>query len=289
MDLTLIKGKLDSFQNKGTNKDRIDYTKIFWKPKAGKYQIRIVPSKFNKKTPFREIYFHYGYTKGPILALTNWGEVDPINEAAQKLRKSAEPEHWQMAKKITPKMRIFAPVIVRGEEEANVRLWEFGKELYTQLLNIAMNEDYGDYTDVQDGRDFIVEAVEADIAGRRGIKCTVTPRVKTTPLSSDASLVTSWLEEQPDILSINKKHTYESLSEIFQKWANPDEDTEEPIVFKQDNESVDIPWGIPITTNPSTPTTPTNNYTLHVPTQVKQSKADKFNDLFSEDNDDLPF
>ena len=60
MDLSLIKNKLDSFQNKGEKREKIDYTKIFWKPKAGKYQIRIVPSKFNKSTPFREIYFHYG-------------------------------------------------------------------------------------------------------------------------------------------------------------------------------------------------------------------------------------
>ena len=190
MDLSLIKNKLDSFQSKGEKREKIDYTKIFWKPKAGKYQIRIVPSKFNKSTPFREIYFHYGYTKGPILALTNWGEADPIVEAAQKLRKSDNPDHWQMAKKITPKMRIFAPVIVRGEEQMGVRLWEFGKELYTQLMNIAMNEDYGDYTDIQDGRDFVIEAVEADIAGRKGIKCNLTPRVKTSPLSDDANAIT---------------------------------------------------------------------------------------------------
>jgi hypothetical protein len=40
-------------------------------------------------------------------------------------------------------------------------------------MNIAMNEDYGDYTDIQDGRDFVVEAVEAEVAGRKGIKCNV--------------------------------------------------------------------------------------------------------------------
>jgi len=164
MDLSLIKSKLDSFQSKGQTKDKIDYSKIFWKPKAGKHQIRIVPSKFNTSTPFREVYFHYGYTKGPILALTNWGEADPILEAAQKLRKSDNPDHWQMAKKITPKMRVFAPVVVRGEEDKGVRLWEFGKEIYTQLMNIAMNEDYGDFTDIQDGRDFVIEDVAPEPA-----------------------------------------------------------------------------------------------------------------------------
>jgi hypothetical protein len=272
MDLSLIKSKLDSFQSKGQTKEKIDYTKIFWKPKPGKHQIRIVPSKYNKSNPFREIYFHYGYTKGPILALTNWGEADPIVEAAQKLRKSDNPDHWQMAKKITPKMRVFAPVIVRGEEGMSVRLWEFGKELYTQLMNIAMNEDYGDYTDIQDGRDFVVEAVEAEVAGRKGIKCNLTPRVKTSPVTEEADLINTWLEEQPDILAINKKHTYESLNEIFQKWANPEEDTDEPIVAKDEEEAGDLPWEKPQDTQ--------SNYTLQ--TQAKQSKADKFNDLFND-------
>jgi hypothetical protein len=133
-----------------------------------------------------------------------------------------------------------------------------------------MNEDYGDYTDIQDGRDFVIEAVEADIAGRKGIKCNLTPRVKTTPLTDDASSVNTWLEEQPDILAINKHHTYESLNEIFQKWANPEEETEEPIVAKdeEEEEAGDLPWE----------KKQEQNFNL----QAKQSKADKFNDLFND-------
>ena len=41
------------------------------------------------------------------------------------------------------------------------------KEIYTQLMNIAMNEDYGDFTDIQDGRDFIVEGTDDTVAGRK--------------------------------------------------------------------------------------------------------------------------
>ena len=76
MDLSLIKQKLASSQNKGKLKEKTDYTKIFFKPKPGKYQIRILPSKFDKSNPFREIYFHYGFARGPILALTNWNEKE---------------------------------------------------------------------------------------------------------------------------------------------------------------------------------------------------------------------
>jgi hypothetical protein len=279
MDLSLIKSKLDSFQNKGQSKEKIDYSKIFWKPKVGKHQVRIVPSIFNKSNPFREIYFHYGYTKAPILALSNWGEADPIIEAAQKLRKSDNPDHWQMAKKITPKMRIFAPVVVRGEEGAGVRLWEFGKEIYTQLMNIAMNEDYGDYTDVNEGRDFVVEATDGEVAGKKVVKCALTPRVKTSPITDDAELLTSYLSEQPDIMSINRKHTYESLNEIFQKWANPEEeDDNEPIVAKDaddDGGFNDLPWDKNADSN-------VGNAVVKTPV-VKKAKADKFDSLFEEE------
>lgn len=283
MDLNIIKNRLDSFQNKGQNKEKIDYSTIFWKPKVGKHQIRIVPSKFNKSNPYREIYFHYGYTKFPILALTNWGEADPIAETAKKLRKSDNPEHWEMAKKISPKMRVFAPVVVRGEEDKGVRLWEFGKEQYTQLMNIAMNEDYGDYTDVNEGRDFVLEATEETAFKKKIIKCAVTPRVKTTALSDDPKSIEKWLNEQPDILSINKKYSYDELSEIFQKWANPEEEesTDERrdggVIVEEDK----LPWeegdDTPISAPGSSSKANNEKYSLKSP-----SKSQKFDDLFDE-------
>jgi hypothetical protein len=99
------------------------------------------------------VFVHYGFSKFPIYALTNWGEKDPIVEFAKSLRNTQEKENWQLAKKLDPKMRVFAPVVVRGEEEKGVRLWEFGKEIYMQCLGIAEDEDYGDFTDISEGRD----------------------------------------------------------------------------------------------------------------------------------------
>ena len=114
MDLNLVKQKLAAAQNKGQQREKIDYTKIFFKPKPGKYQVRILPSKFDKSWPIREVQFHYGFAKGPILALSNWGEADPIADFAKQLRKSSDKEDWQLANKISPKSRFFAAVLVRG-------------------------------------------------------------------------------------------------------------------------------------------------------------------------------
>ena len=277
MDLSLIKQKLATSQSKGVKREKTDFTKIFWKPKPGKYQIRILPSKFDKSNPFREVYFHYGFSKGPILALTNWNEKDPIVEFAKNLRKSSDKEDWQLAKKIEPKLRYFVPVLVRGEEAQGARLWEFGKLIYEQLLGIAADEDYGDFTDITDGRDFTIEAVEDIVANRKGIKCNIRVKPKTSAISEDAAVVEKALEEQPDILSINKHYSFDELKDLLDKWLNPDseEDTDAPIASKSEDEDEEEDDFLAEMNKPVEQT-----YKLDTKA-AKTSNSDKFDDLFS--------
>ena len=276
MDLNLAKQKLAAAQNKGSQqREKIDYTKIFFKPKPGKYQVRLLPNKYDKAWPIREVQFHYGFAKGPILALSNWGEADPIADFAKQLRKSSDKEDWQLAKKIEPKYRYFVAVVVRGEEHLGARLWEFGKLTNDQLVGIAADEDYGDFTDITDGRDFTIEATEDIIAGRKGIKCNLRVKPKTTPISEDAALVEKLLNEQPDILGINRKYTYDALKDILTKWLNPEDEaaTEAPIASKDEEEEDDF------ITEMNKPVAPA--YTLETPA-AKTSNADKFDNLFND-------
>ena len=281
MDINAIKQRLNALQstNNTGKKEKIDYSKVYWKPKEeGKYQIRIVPSKLDPKNPFQEVFVHYGFSKFPIYALTNWGEKDPVVEFVSQLRKTNDKENWSLAKKIEPKMRVYAPVIVRGEEEKGVRLWEFGKEIYMQLLGIADDEDYGDFTDVSEGRDFTVEAIKGDIGGRQGLKSSIRIKPKTTPLSTDAAQVESFLNEQPNILEIQRKRTYDDLKEVLQNWLSPEEPEEGSIIDDEDEAEVE-----------ETATTNAKAYTLKQPLAPKASKADQFDSLFDEDDNDLPF
>jgi len=175
-------------------------------------------------------------------------------------------------------MRVFAPVIVRGEEEKGVRLWEFGKEIYLQLLGIAEDEDYGDYTDVNEGRDFTVEAVRGEIAGRQGLKTSIRVKPKTTPLSDNAALVEQFLTDQPSILEIQRKRTYDELKEILQTWLSPEEPEEGAIIDDEDDEVAEVV----VTAKPG------KAYTINTP-PTKVSKAEKFESLFEDDDNDLPF
>ena len=284
MDIKAIKQKLNALQSTGQKKEKVDYSKYLWKPKAeGKYQIRVVPSVLNKSNPFQEVFVHYGFSKFPIYALTNWGEKDPIVEFAKSLRNTQEKENWQLAKKLDPKMRVFAPVVVRGEEEKGVRLWEFGKEIYMQLLGIAEDEDYGDFTDISEGRDFTVDVVTGDIGGRQGLKSSIRVKPKTTPLNTDTEVIKMWLDEQPNILEIQRKMDFDALKEILQNWLTPEEaeDNVEEEVEEVEETKDTVEEEDPILAK----STPKSNYSLKTPAAKPVSKADKFDALFDDEEE----
>ena len=276
MDLNKIKNRLDNLNQaaKPKNTEKKDYTLIYWKPKAeGKYQIRFVPSKINKDNPFQEVFMHYGVGKFPIVALTNWGEDDPIVEFSKKLRKSSESENWRLAKQLDPKMRVFAPVIVRGEEDKGVRLFEFSKTIYMELLSIADDEDYGDFTDVAEGFDFVVNA--SKVQDRPGFALSLRPKPKQTPLSSDASQITTWLENQPILLEERYKYTYDKLKEELQTFISGGEEKEDDIISEP-----------AVGFESETPAKEEKKFTLSTQGTPKKAKSEEFDSLFE---DDLPF
>ena len=284
MDLNQIKNRLSSLNQDAKPKtgEKKDYTLVYWKPRQeGKYQIRFVPSLLNKNNPFQEIYMHYGVGKYPIVALSNWGEQDPIVDFTKKLRTTSDSENWRLAKKLDPKLRVFAPVIVRGEEDKGVRLFEFSKTIYMELLSIADDEDYGDFTDVAEGFDFIVNA--SKVADRPGFGLSLRPKPKQTPLSEDANTVNTWLETQPQLLEERYKYTYDKLKDELQNFIAGNEGgegeiTSEPAVAFESN-----------TTN-GTDASPPKAFSLATQGTPKKAKSDEFDDLFDESkNDDLPF
>ena len=228
MNVDLIKNKLTELSNpKGNNPGRKDERAIsFWKPTIGKQLVRFVPLKSNPENPFTEIYFHYGIGKRTIISPLNFGEKDPIVEFAKELRKTKEPENWKMAKKLEPKMRVFAPVIVRGEEDKGVRLWEFGKEVYQALLSLAADEEVGDFTDILEGRDMKIETVGPDSTGTTYNKSKVLPALKTSTLSDDNGQVEKWLSTQPDPITFYKKYDFEEIKSFLAEWLNPEAEAE---------------------------------------------------------------
>ena len=154
IDFDAIRKKLNALS--GQNKK----SSVTWRPEEGKdYNVRIVPIPNNGGQPFVDRWYYYGIggeKASAILAPYQFGKKDPIQDLITKLREDDSDASKELAKKLYPKMRTYAAVIVRGEEEKGVRLWSFGKMIYQDLLKLMLDEDYGDITDPESGRDIKV-------------------------------------------------------------------------------------------------------------------------------------
>lgn len=189
-----------------------------WKPKEGEeYTVRLLSFPNNEGLPFKDLWFYYNIGNNPgLLAPYQFGKADPIQELINKLREDGSKESYELAKKLYPKMRCYAPVIVRGEEEKGVQIWSFGKQVYLTLLGIIQDEDYGDITDPFDGRDVRITCSRP--AGKKYAETAVMPKGKSTPLHSNQAQAKKWTETIPDPNSMFETKSYDELSKIVNDW-----------------------------------------------------------------------
>jgi hypothetical protein len=219
MDISKIQARLDELTAPKSKKfEKVDRSVTFFKPAIGKHLVRFVPLKENAENPFVELYFHYGIGPKVMLSPISYGEKDPIVEFAKTLKKSKDPEDWKLAKKLEPKMRTFALVVDRNDEAKGPRWYEFGKNVYQELLALAADEEVLDFTDVSEGRDIKVDVTQ----GANYTETSVRPTMKSSPASKDADLIEKWLNEQPDLISNYKKYSFDEIKTFLEKWLNPE-------------------------------------------------------------------
>ena len=271
MDLDVIKQRLEALQKPASNNSN-NGKSLFWKPSVGKQTVRIMPSKFNQASPFSELYFHYGIGKPVMISPINFSEKDPLVEFAKKLRQTDQPENWKLAKKLEPKVRYFAPVIVRGMEDEGVKIWQFGKELYSTFLQLAVDDEVGDYTDINQGRDIKLNTEGPEMTGTKYNRTTASPSLKSAP-AGEAAEIEKWLETQ----GVFKKVPYEEMKSNLESWLTPEDVAQEGDII-DDDKDID--------------SAPKTNYSMNTSNQkVKSTKLDKFDSLFDGETstDGLPF
>lgn len=218
MDLDAVRKKLQNLQSKTTRQNNL------WKPEAGTQVIRIVPYKFNQEYPFIELYFHYGLAGKNYLSPTTYGNPDPVQEFADKLKATNDKDDYQLARKLDATMRTYVPIIVRGQESEGVKFWGFGKTVYAELLAVIDDPDYGDISDPVTGRDITVEFTP----GGEGTFAKTAIRVKPnqTPISEDKAVL-DLVSNQQDIKNIFKEPSYDDLNEALKAWLNPESTEDE--------------------------------------------------------------
>ena len=219
IDFEAIRKKLDRLSGATRNRS------VMWKPTEGEEHIvRLLSFPDNDGQPFREMWFYYGIGNNRgLLAPNQFGNPDPIQELITNLREDGSKESYELAKKLYPKMRTYAPVIVRGEEDKGVQIWGFGKTVYQALLGLMLDEDYGDITDPKTGRDIKVSCVKQP--GRKWAMTEVRPRGKESNLSDNSEQASEWIGNIPSLDDIYQCKSYDELSKIVNDWISEDENT----------------------------------------------------------------
>ena len=263
MDMNAIKSKLNQLQSTTST------TKNFWKPEPGTQVVRIVPYKHNKDNPFIELFFHYNLGNNKTyLSPMSFGRPDPVQEFADKLKSTGNKDEWIQGKRLEPKMRTFAPVIVRGRESEGVKFWGFGKTVYQELLGVIADPDYGDITDATNGRDIGIERQTPAEAGNQYGKTTVRVKPNQTAMTDDATLMESLMENQSNLTELYTEPTYDELKEALANYLNPSAE-------ESTSETTTTSNGVAATT---APTTNTGTATTAAKTE---NVEDAFDELFN--------
>ena len=190
-----------------------------WKPQIGEYKIRCLPWKnVPEGQPFAERWFYYIGENAGLLAPNQFGKPDPINDLIRKLYSSGKPDDRVLAKKLQPKMRCYAPVIVRGEEDKGVQVWSFGKIVYQRMLGFFLDEEVGDILDPNNGFDLKVSITKQP--GKQFNDTTVDPARRPSKLHEDAKQSATWLENIPNIDDMYRLKSTQEIEAVLNNWLN---------------------------------------------------------------------
>lgn len=210
IDLNKMRQKHSALTNKGGGGSN----DTFWKPEEGTQTIRIVCPKDGD--PFRDYLFHYRMgadNNTSMISPRTFGRTDPIAEFGNQLWNEGTEASKQEARNFFPRMRVFAPVVVRGEEEKGVRIWGFSKTTYESLLNIVLDPEYGDITDPHTGTDIRLEYGKK--AGQMYPTTELRPFRKASKLAKTDSEIDTILETMPDFNEVFPETTTEDAQKLL--------------------------------------------------------------------------
>jgi hypothetical protein len=209
--------------NKKISKDSTKNDDLFWKPEK-EHIIRIVPYPHDATDSLRRVYFHYGLSEKPIVSPVTYGMDDPIMQWAKKLQAEGNKDSWIRGKKLEPKLRVYAPILVRGEESKGVRFYGFTEAVYATLAKFLNSGDYGDISDLTNGNDIYVEYHKKQGDGYPSTTIMIKPNKSAA--FSDNQIGAKALSEVPKLEDIFKAPTKEELIKVLENYLYPKPNTD---------------------------------------------------------------
>lgn len=213
-NLQAIQDKLSQIQNGGKPKKKVasstpkEPSLPFWKPPLGDSQVRFLPFSDKSGNPFYTVGY---YTSRLLIGDGGWrqvapaqfGEEDPIFDLLSELSQKRQPiEVFKLMNNLRPKDSFYAPILVRGEEDKGVQVWELNTSKAKEILAILSHPDYAedDLFDPNDGKDFIVTVTETDktFMGHPVKDVAISERKKNNALAKTQAAIDDLVSKIPD-------------------------------------------------------------------------------------------
>lgn len=251
-----IKKKISELSGPKTSKGKSDdRQKLQWfKPGLGQHSVRFLPYKHaDNNQPFAEIAYYDNsmLTERRVVAPKQFDLPDPIFDALTELKVDTSKEAWMIWKNLTTKPRYYAPVLVRGEEEKGVQIWELSPTLVNKIYNVLALPDYEDEDlfDPQNGFDFLVSVSPTDktFNGSPVKSIEFAPRRKSSRLSESDSDIQKLLASVPNLHAYFKavSPSEETLTNMLENFLAGNDSKESVKTVAADD---DIDFGAPVGT-----------------------------------------
>lgn len=200
----------------------------------GKNIRRVLFPKGDKDMFYSDGYVHYqcGPDKKTITCNTTKGESCPICQALYKLKDSDNPDDQMAYNTQKRKRRIAINVLNLDEENPQPKVLFIGSTILKGLLQLITDEDYGDITDAETGRNITIT--------RSGQGLNTSYSVVAKPNATALDNADELDEKMADLDSLFKIKPLSELQEIANSITNTNVSTP---VFKavnpSDSEEVD--------------------------------------------------
>lgn len=230
--LNNVKGNRTNDNSKSKNTIKLQY----WKPSLGMNIVRFLPYDDGNGQPFQEINYYTSkkLTDRRIIAPIQFGMPDPIADLLESLRpQRAKKEVWNIMKELQMKPSYYVPVLVRGQEEKGVQIWEMKPEIVKGIYATLTHPDWVDENlfDPETGYDFTVEVSDSgtQFNGFMVKNYVISPRRKPEPLAKRKEDREKLVSMIPNLLEYNKQYVKneESLKDLISNFLSQFEEADE--------------------------------------------------------------
>ena len=218
------KVNMDKVKNRQAELAKGGSDKDFWQPADGRNVIRVLPPAEGKDVFWSEGFIHFGV--GPESRMVTcskdkYGKC-PVCKFIEEIADSKNKEEKELAKKMKRKKRVYMNILVRDEDAdpKKVQVLQCGPTIFKGILDIFIDEDFGDIVDLKEGRDIIIT--------RSGKKLNTEYSVQAKPKTSKAFEVKVKSDELEEMLvdldSLFKDQSPQKLTAILEGEDEEDED-----------------------------------------------------------------